>query len=758
MDNEFGFGDGARECVLKLDGARGSPEEYRGRSRELSRDSSAVSSESCFRGVLAKNGERLFSLISYLSWSWFGCMTFSLSLHFMSNLYFFSVSNTHQSYHIILYSLFLTPFMLCSSSVRQWIGDRHRFLLVLLSVVAFIPYFIEMHILWSTLLCGIGVSSLVIVQNERIICPSKKDRNASLWCLISGSFMLLIVRYSWYSLNPLFHDPEYTAIALFLSIFCAIAIWFEDVSNTPRVEPSYSPLIADHSDQSFKEEKKLYLSFANDIDEADELSLDEHGWKVHLPSICAGTCFGAAIFIFHMIYTSYTIIPRWAGLEPFPYALAPLACLLIGTVLGTSLALHSLVSWCLLMISIGLLCFGTGSFSLFGGCMMSLFIPPSLFSSIGDLKEDKVHIFIIAEVFTHLSLTLISRFSLDPFFRNLVFFSRPWIPLFISGFCIGMHVASKPVHQGQILPRGTSQALFLFTFPPISIFLPLFLLFSVGILPSTMMRANGKVPPPPSQNLIPLRPPIGMTQSNETNTTVNPWDNIVPPKPFSVVQMNIHQGYNNKGLTNPYHILGSIKEFRPQPAIVGLQEVETNNMWTGAVDIVEFLSWNLHMHSVYGSNPRDSALGSALLTRYRIQNYSTSCTSAKAKISSSCVSASVSFINRTELAPLDIFVTQINQHEEAMHISESILLAQEISTLPADHAVLWLGDIRFHRESSLPMLLLQQLNYVSCQGVRDEVNASGSEYQFFRNLEVNSTSCGTSKVAFHAPIFTTFTF
>eukprot|EP00475_Leptophrys_vorax_P041302 TRINITY_DN7787_c0_g1_i4.p1 TRINITY_DN7787_c0_g1~~TRINITY_DN7787_c0_g1_i4.p1 ORF type:complete len:790 (-),score=187.19 TRINITY_DN7787_c0_g1_i4:285-2654(-) len=707
------------------------------------------------------SGASLGKICSYFCWIWLGYITYSLSVSFLSALYFCAVSPNESSAHCVLYAFFLTPLLLCSVQVRKSV-ENCRSLWIAISMTSFLPYYFSMQHFAQGVFYGLGFGSLMVVHYHRFCQPDKDFRRVAVWALLTGLIVLLFIRYTNYSLNPLFASFGFSVFALVLTLVCAVFLWFaenyEDFSCEPQRSKAQVPLL-----RSFPVSQPLYMSITNNIEEEEEESSsgvdgdDDEGlpaWRKYLPEVGTGVCFGAALFFISMFFTGYSVLPRWAGIEPFPYALISVFCLTIGIMVGAMQILHNIFTWIVIVVAVGLLCFAPSTPSFLGGCLLALFIPAFLFSAVDQVKSELIGPFVISSVAANFLLTLFMRFVVDPNYFHFVFFGRPWIPLLAACLFLGLSFSSAgpPDSPRSIRDRKRAERNnTMLRLPPRLCFLALFLATLVGFLPSTMIRAAGKVPLPNSKPLVPLTP-VGMkSPANDSGAS----GDSVPVKPFSVVQFNIRQGYDEGGFTNLERILDYMTQ-HDHPSIVGLQEVETNYMWTGSIDVVEYLSYKLRMYTVYGSRPRESSLGAAILTKFPIFNSNVNCFSSssdQAATPTSCASALVKFFNRSNFSPLDVFVSQTRQESDGLTPSQSREILKQISEVPPDHAVLWLGEITFLEDQGVPTTLRQQFgNFVSCR----RSDSQASEYQFFKNLYANHSSCGAPDLSTHKPITTTF--
>ncbi|MGB8707801.1 MAG: endonuclease/exonuclease/phosphatase family protein [Dehalococcoidia bacterium] len=89
--------------------------------------------------------------------------------------------------------------------------------------------------------------------------------------------------------------------------------------------------------------------------------------------------------------------------------------------------------------------------------------------------------------------------------------------------------------------------------------------------------------------------------------------------PLSVMTYNLNNGFNTKGKLDIDEIANVIESNRPD--IVALQEVSRGWVVNGRLDMLEWLSYRLHMPYVFGPTA-DPFWGNAILSRYPIVAYS----------------------------------------------------------------------------------------------------------------------------------------
>jgi endonuclease/exonuclease/phosphatase family metal-dependent hydrolase len=87
---------------------------------------------------------------------------------------------------------------------------------------------------------------------------------------------------------------------------------------------------------------------------------------------------------------------------------------------------------------------------------------------------------------------------------------------------------------------------------------------------------------------------------------------------LKVLTYNIQQGYDATGLKNYDGQLALIQQFNPD--VIGLQESDTSRIANGNSDVVRYFADHLGMYSYYGPKTVLGTFGTALLSRYPIEN------------------------------------------------------------------------------------------------------------------------------------------
>lgn len=90
-----------------------------------------------------------------------------------------------------------------------------------------------------------------------------------------------------------------------------------------------------------------------------------------------------------------------------------------------------------------------------------------------------------------------------------------------------------------------------------------------------------------------------------------------PGEPFNIAFWTVHFGYDNNGHANLFGLRDWLHQVNAAD-VVALLETDVSRPFFGNVDIVEFLSTELHMHSDFGPPTSTNTFGCALLSRFPI--------------------------------------------------------------------------------------------------------------------------------------------
>jgi hypothetical protein len=459
--------------------------------------------------------------------------------------------------------------------------------------------------------------------------------------------------------------------------------------------------------------------------------------------IGSGIGLAASLFVLTLLFSGYSTVSRWAGLEPFPYAIITISCLAVGSIFSLSPLAHTPISWIICVAAVGFLSFGKASLAFAGGCLLAALVPSLLIIALKSITQQWSRVFLLAFCSWNFILTILSYVTCSSRLADHVLYGRPWVPLLLAVTSFGAAFSSFKWIDTRSHPSWFAKFRSLFAFPLVFVTIALFLPAGPGHLPSTLRRASGKVPQPKSGALIPLQPPVGIaigrncsdvfffssqyfscslssflnvfnSQPSESEIEANRLNYLeisnsscddpfcggeddgsepftIPIRPFSVVQLNIKQGYDTSGQVNLELLKHFFSQQQPKPKILGLQEIDMNHMWIGSYDVVEFLSYELQMYDLYASSPRMGGLGVSLMSKYPFDAFSTTWSDDMFP-RASCAYAELQIVNYTDLVPLQVFVT-IFQGDESDREEQRQSMQDALAVIPQDVPIIWLGEL-----------------------------------------------------------------
>lgn len=675
---------------------------------------------------------------SFLSWVWVSSMCISFALKFASQLYF--LMDLRHGWPLYFHAFLFSPILLCSTKVQSFC-ERYTGLLVVLSGVGFFPIIFHLRHMPNlrAFFFGVGFSCLWIILMEGWCKAQVKDRKTHTYAFLCGILLLWIVLYSTYSMNPFVNHRTTSIVALLINTMAGAFLLYRR-QHIQALEDTFQILASVQEDIGYKSPQHQFI-MPIDVEDIQDTRICDEEEIVSVSTIGSGLCLGGCLFVIMMLYSGYSTAARWSGVQPYPYSLFTLITLALGTLLGASPVLHNPISWVLAMIFVGMLSFGSPSIAFTGSSGLAFITPVFLFGSLRLSHDFDFRSFVCAATLSSLTLSILAVVLSASSSGN-----RSWISLLFGVVSYGMScrirdTSASSTPKDNVLTRTLKRGL---SMPPSLVTLFIFFLVCFGQIHSTLIRASGKVPPPPHSKMIPLQPVGIVIGSNDSFPSL-----YIPPKPLSVFQMNMRQGFDKNGWNNVEEAVEMINFQKMKPLVVGLQEIEANFMWTGNFDIMEYMSYTLKMHDIVGSSPRDSTLGAAILSSLDIKASNSSCfTSRPSPLS--CASALVLMVNSTSFIPLEVMVTQGPRNDFYDETVQGAFIAEGLEAISRNDAVLWLGMV-VAEASKIPSLINSVFDSHGCP------YGSKEEYQFFRNLNLNSSVCEDEDASVFSPIASVYT-
>lgn len=486
---------------------------------------------------------RRFGLIAD---SWIGFIFWSLFLEFVASVYYFNLAAVALNESILLILIFLVPSILGLSRIRKKMLDNPYTSMFLygISLVGIIGH-LSQNIIVKTVFLSIGFFGVMFGITLIFLMPiGKRDRSAS--GILIGLILLLLSRWSYFSRNLLWISPYTIAISALITIGVIIYYYYET---------------------HYKYD--IYL---------DTIS------GVKTPSPLIGLSLASVIFITFWIFTSYGIVSRWVGIDPYPWGSLIIIFFIIGIYLKNLRITKTWVWWMIGLFGSILLSYGNGYIGLFGGIILALVLPTYWYLVTEKIRMNKVGTtyFVAGLAFIIWTIGAVATVSYDYIPGGEIFRGNEEILLIINFilliFSTGRHMDLKCVKRYVIPSRAIAKILVV--------------LLVIGLPLATAIRID--------------------MQARYIHMEANK---------FKVMTWNIQQGFNTYGDVNFNSILKEIR--KNGVTVIGLEESDTVRFTSADRDIVEWLSSLLHLYNYYGPKTKDSTYGNALLSAYPIVNAST---------------------------------------------------------------------------------------------------------------------------------------
>lgn len=179
-----------------------------------------------------------------------------------------------------------------------------------------------------------------------------KERVLSFWGLILGLFLLLTMRISYVSVNPIWSDVTSNRVVLLVAALATL----------DRVYTGYMMSISQSGSQS------------KSLSEPQDSKLSGPGWLL----VAVG--FGALMFLTHAVFGEVSLVFRWAvsgyphtGPKPNPWGLAVFVALSFGVLLSSKQWTSSIIWWLIGSTGAAMLYFGFRHWAVVGGLILATY-------------------------------------------------------------------------------------------------------------------------------------------------------------------------------------------------------------------------------------------------------------------------------------------------------------------------------------------------------------------------------------------------
>ncbi len=470
--------------------------------------------------------------------AWISFIFWSFLLEFFSMVYFLNLATLSINAGI-LYLLFL--FAPAIFGVNQLKDRSQKFFeyLPFLGIIGF-GYFFARNLHLRVMMISLGFlffySFLVLEWKHATIEHSQLSAG-----FVAGLLILLISRFAWFSRNILWKSNVSVTIAIVLTL----------VVLSARI--SFPKGSRGEKEQNRNEQTRPIARISS---------------------------FSAALFFSHLLFSNYSIIPRWVGLDPPISGMIVILALAAGLLLQEARILRSLIGGVLGVIGVTLISYGEGWVGMIGGVLLGILLPAlwaAVISTFHEMNLKKefpiatgIYIFLVMAV---IFATVYDYVPLGELFRE---------------------------QEELFLILATA---FLYTYYSHNQFSRSMLSDLKKYRPSKQLVATGI--------LIAVLLPVSFgARVYLSNKTLQPQNEIV------AMTFNIQQGFDRQGIVNFEKVAEIIEATKAN--IVGLQETDTLRPTSSGRDVVEWLGWRLGLHYYEGPKTRDSTFGNGLLSAFSI--------------------------------------------------------------------------------------------------------------------------------------------
>jgi len=607
---------------------------------------------------------------------WFGYLFWSFILELVSSVYYLNLATLGINTSISILLVILIPSVLGFSKLRTVVG-KYYIHLTWMTVPSLILYeFVSPTV--RALLVGLGFGFLFLsISYQWVYRYEGEAKHINNWASFIGLILLIALKWVGMSRNPLWMNWIFSVIGALITVIFIMS----------RVLHGYGDTKPEETKPKLKVREWIYTSFS----------------------------FAMVIFISTWIFSSYSVIPRWTGVEP-AMGLVIILALVAGIFFRNTLWIR-IGFWGLLgLVGIIMMGFLSGYLGFLGGVILAFVFPSYWKVVISNLKNVPpgrtfltsgllILIFIFGSIFT-------VTFDYVPL--GFLFKQREE-PLLILAYLLAVFL-----HQELLLTK-----------PGVKIVKPRKQFFIVLSIILVLLVPAGSI----YRYSRGIDKPVGSIDS------------------FSVMTYNIQQGFDEFGNINFDTVADNIRQ--GSPWIVGLQETETLRVSSSNRDVMEWLGNEMLMYSYAGPLTRDSTFGNGMLSKFKFES-----------------KESIILASEGELAVLQVITVSINNqiinvlnaHFGETEIDRTVQARETrdlIETL--DGPVILMGDFNSEPNSS-QMQLLYDIGMVNAymeysNGTYTATNFGGENIDFvmYRDLtlvsaEVYSDQTGSD----HFPVYAEF--
>jgi endonuclease/exonuclease/phosphatase family metal-dependent hydrolase len=626
---------------------------------------------------------------------------------------------------------------------------------------------------WTQLSC-----SMRDISFDKGRSMSNRRGERQIWSVLLGWLLLLYFRFGYASLSPLFlgdHGwPMTTGVVLVSTVLISFIVLEELITHFVEID---EPLqVVDESRHVMEVDPNSFMEDSPDFE--PELN-DNHnrqkfvaGLQFGLVALSRGLALGSLLFITHWLFTSSSIIPRWAMLPAYPYNILILLAATLGVIIANvSNILKSVIGSIMLIMSACVLSFVPNNHNLvtnilvilcLGGFVMATVLPSmwivtldvrshagsDLSLGITMLAAATIYFAQIAVTTMFVTIPEIPWTHFAPFLQHM-FQEKPYICLMMSSSLITAGLRRLLIRRPRLkIQQHESKSRTIPTANRRMLTLLIVLIF-VGFIPSMFVRLLG----------VPSR------FSTEPNIS----EEAIIERNFKFLSFNVRQGFGLNKRNNFRSIEKIIVQSGAQ--VIGLQESDTTRIISGNCDLMEYLSFHTNMYEYYGPSPRDCTLGASALSSIPImENQFHILPSSVHK--SLLLELTLDTSTRNESRKMYFFnayfsTTERDQLEQVKKTAEVLLSAQ-----PIEKDMFLVGDLNLSPNSTILRSFVEMIpmtdsvGYISQkQKASRRPTTSGNctiDYIFYKLKDekktriVNATVLQSGDISDHFPVYATF--
>lgn len=246
----------------------------------------------------------------------------------------------------------LSPVFTGISTLLQFSGSIHGLAFWRVLSLVGVASFQAPSTLIRLIMLAFGCGTAMLWFCGMIWNKDPKERVLSFWGLILGLFLLLTLRISYVSVNPIWSDVTSNRVVLLVAT----------LSTLDRVYTGYMMSVSQSGPQS------------KSSTEPQDSKLSGPGWLL----VAVG--FGALMFLTHAVFGEVSLVCRWAvsgyphtGPQPNPWGAAVIVALGVGVLLSKEKWTSNILWWLIGSVGATLLYFASRHWAIMGGLILGIY-------------------------------------------------------------------------------------------------------------------------------------------------------------------------------------------------------------------------------------------------------------------------------------------------------------------------------------------------------------------------------------------------